>query len=48
MTANDGPISVSRAFTAADWGRILTAAGVQDRATIEWFFPFRYTVANRK
>ena len=45
MTANDGPISVSRAFTAADWRRILTAAGVQDRAKIAWFFPFRYTVA---
>jgi 2-polyprenyl-3-methyl-5-hydroxy-6-metoxy-1,4-benzoquinol methylase len=48
MTANDGPISVSRAFTAADWRRILTEAGVGDRAKIGWFFPFRYTVACRK
>jgi SAM-dependent methyltransferase len=48
LTANDGPISVSRAFTAADWRRILVESGVQDRAKVEWFFPFRYTVACRK
>jgi hypothetical protein len=48
LTSNDGPISISRAFTAADWRRILSEAGVLDRATVEWFFPFRYTVALRK
>ena len=48
LTANDGPISVSRAFTAADWRRILAESGVQERAKVEWFFPFRYTVARRK
>jgi SAM-dependent methyltransferase len=48
MTANDGPISVLRAFTAEDWRRVLTEAGVGDRAKIAWFFPFRYTVARRK
>jgi hypothetical protein len=47
LTSNDGPISISRAFTAPDWRRILTEAGVADRATIEWFFPFRYAVSAR-
>jgi len=48
LTANDGPISVSRAFTAADWRRILAESGMQERTKVEWFFPFRYTVARRK
>jgi len=48
LTANDGPISVSRAFTAADWRRILVESGVGDRAKVKWFFPFRYAVACRK
>lgn len=48
LTANDGPISVSRAFTATDWRLILVESGVGDRAKVEWFFPFRYAVARRK
>jgi SAM-dependent methyltransferase len=45
LTRNDGPISISRAFTAADWRRILSEAGVVERAKVEWFFPFRYAVS---
>jgi SAM-dependent methyltransferase len=49
LTSNDGPISVSRAFTGADWRRLLREAGISDaRAKVQWFFPFRYTVACRK
>jgi SAM-dependent methyltransferase len=49
MVANDGPISVARAFTAADWRRLIAAAGIPaERIQIKWFFPFRYCVAARK
>jgi SAM-dependent methyltransferase len=49
MMRSDGPISITRAFRAADWRRILDAAGIpQARRSIRWFFPFRYVVACRK
>jgi SAM-dependent methyltransferase len=48
LTSNDGPISISRAFTAADWRRILRDAGVDDWTKVEWFFPFRYAVSRSK
>jgi hypothetical protein len=45
----DGPISVARAFTAADWRRLVAEAGIPaKRISINWFFPFRYCVAGRK
>jgi 2-polyprenyl-3-methyl-5-hydroxy-6-metoxy-1,4-benzoquinol methylase len=49
MMRSDGPISISRAFVAADWRRLLAAAGIPAaRTTIKWFFPFRYVVAYSK
>jgi SAM-dependent methyltransferase len=43
---HDGPISIERAFTAADWRRLLQVAGIPlDRVTIEWWIPFRLCVA---
>jgi len=49
MIANDGPISVARAFTRADWRRLIAEAGIPvGRIRISWFFPFRYCVAGRK
>jgi 2-polyprenyl-3-methyl-5-hydroxy-6-metoxy-1,4-benzoquinol methylase len=49
MMKSDGPISISRAFVAADWRRLLTEAGIpRARVSIKWFFPFRYVVACRK
>jgi hypothetical protein len=48
MVQNDGPISVARAFTAADWRRLVAEAGISlERISINWFFPFRYCVAGR-
>jgi hypothetical protein len=49
MMRSDGPISISRAFVAADWRRLLAEAGIpRARTSIRWFFPFRYVVACRK
>jgi SAM-dependent methyltransferase len=49
MVQHDGPISVARAFTAADWRRLIAEAGIpMRRIRINWFFPFRYCVAGRK
>ena len=46
MVRNDGPISVTRAFTAKDWRRLIAEAGIPaDRVSIDWYFPFRYCVA---
>jgi 2-polyprenyl-3-methyl-5-hydroxy-6-metoxy-1,4-benzoquinol methylase len=49
MMRSDGPISITRAFTAADWRRLLAQAGIAPaRVSIEWFFPFRRVVGCRK
>ena len=49
MMRSDGPISISRAFVAADWRRLLAEAGIpRSRTSIKWYFPFRYVVACRK
>jgi SAM-dependent methyltransferase len=49
MVQHDGPISVARAFTAADWRRFVAEAGIpSERIRINWVFPFRYCVAGRK
>jgi len=46
---HDGPLSVARAFTAADWRSLLSRAGIPASQTeIRWFFPFRCCVARRK
>jgi SAM-dependent methyltransferase len=43
---NDGPISISRAFVAADWRRLIARAGISaNAAEIEWWIPFRLCVA---
>jgi SAM-dependent methyltransferase len=43
---HDGPISIARAFTSADWRRLLYCANVKpDAARIEWWIPFRLCVA---
>ncbi len=41
---HDGPLSVARAFVAADWARLLGEAGVQG-ARVTWHLPFRLCVA---
>jgi 2-polyprenyl-3-methyl-5-hydroxy-6-metoxy-1,4-benzoquinol methylase len=49
MMRSDGPISITRAFRASDWRRILDDAGIPAaRRSVQWFFPFRYVVACRK
>ena len=49
MVQNDGPTSVARAFTAADWQRLVAEGGIPlERISINWFFPFRYCVAGRR
>jgi hypothetical protein len=40
---HDGPLSVARAFTRADWQRILAEAGVPE-ADVRWHLPFRLCV----
>ena len=45
MVRHDGRISVARAFTRADWLRLLAAAGISPQsAAIDWRFPFRICV----
>jgi 2-polyprenyl-3-methyl-5-hydroxy-6-metoxy-1,4-benzoquinol methylase len=44
VVAHDGALSVRRAFTRADWARLLAAAGVS--AQVRWHIPFRWTVAS--
>ena len=44
---HDGPLSVARAFTHADWARILSDAGVTG-ATVRWHLPFRLCVGRLK
>lgn len=49
MMRSDGPISITRAFRAAEWDHILDAAGIPAaRRSVQWFFPFRYVVGCRK
>ena len=43
---HDGPISVQRSFTRADWQSLLHQSGVD--ATIRWHTPFRYCVTRFK
>jgi SAM-dependent methyltransferase len=44
----DGRVSIARAFTRADWERLLTAAGLPEgAATVRWHVPFRFTITRR-
>jgi SAM-dependent methyltransferase len=46
---HDGPVSIARAFVAADWRRLLGDAGIdQDAVEVRWTVPFRLTVARFK
>lgn len=42
MVSHDGPISVMRGFTRADWRRLIAEAGVT--AEVRWVVPFRWSV----
>lgn len=41
---HDGPLSVQRSFTRADWQELLRRAGLDGVATVRWHVPFRYCV----
>jgi hypothetical protein len=43
MVQNDGPLSVLRAFSRADWERILDQAGMKD-FQLTWHWAFRWQV----
>ncbi|WP_448581836.1 methyltransferase domain-containing protein [Thermaurantiacus sp.] len=43
LVRHDGPLSIARAFTRADWVRLLAAAGISD-AKVSWHLPFRLCV----
>lgn len=46
---HDGPISIARAFNAAEWRTILQIAGIPNGAAlISWRFPFRLCVSRIK
>ena len=46
---NDGPVSIARAFQAADWRRLIAAAGLApDAVKVAWRFPFRICVSRIK
>ncbi len=44
LIRHDAPVSVARAFTAADWHEKLRQAGITG-AKVSWFFPFRLCVS---
>lgn len=49
LIKHDAAVSVGRAFTRADWLRLLDAAAIPaDRVRIRWHFPFRYCVEGQK
>ncbi len=49
MVKHDAPLSVARAFTRADWRRIVARAGLDPaEVTVEWRFPFRFGVGWRR
>jgi SAM-dependent methyltransferase len=49
LVVHDAPLSVARAFTRADWERLLAEAGfAHGTVSVEWFTPFRYGVGRIK
>lgn len=47
LIRHDAAVSVARAFTAADWRRLLARAGIA-HARLQWHFPFRLCVSCTK
>ncbi|MDY6983476.1 MAG: methyltransferase domain-containing protein [Pseudomonadota bacterium] len=47
LIRHDAAVSVARAFTAADWRRLLERAGIA-HARLQWHFPFRLCVSCNK
>lgn len=46
---HDGPVSIARAFSPADWRRLAQEAGIeQNHVKIAWRVPFRLTVEGTK
>jgi SAM-dependent methyltransferase len=46
---HDGPVSIARAFTKADWERLIAEAGLNPGAVhVAWRFPFRLCVSRVK
>lgn len=45
MVTHDGPVSVRRGFTRADWIGLLGEAGVE--GDVRWVLPFRWAVSGR-
>jgi SAM-dependent methyltransferase len=46
---HDGPVSIARAFTAADWRALIAQAGLSDDVVrVAWRFPFRLCVSRVK
>jgi hypothetical protein len=43
LVQNDAPLSVARAFTRADWQRLLAQAGIE-RYELRWCWAFRWQV----
>ena len=40
---HDGPVSVARSFSRADWERLIEASGVpREHVELRWEFPFRF------
>ena len=49
LVVHDAPLSVARAFTRADWDRVIAEAGfAPGEVSVEWFTPFRYGVGRIK
>lgn len=43
MVRHDGPVSIARGFSRADWVRLVAEAGIE--AEIRWVLPFRWSVS---
>ncbi len=48
LIRNDAAVSVARAFSVADWHRLLARAGLENQVSIQWFFPFRLCLSCEK
>lgn len=49
LIRHDAAVSVARAFTRADWERLLGQAGIPpEQVRIRWMLPFRYCVERQK
>lgn len=48
LIRNDAAVSVARAFTVADWQRLIKEAKLDGHVRVQWFFPFRLCVSCNK